>query len=258
MIGILYFLVIVAANTLGAISGMGGGIIIRPIFDFIAYHPVISISFYSSVAVFTMSIASTMRQLKSGPQFRWKMICWVSISAVIGGIFGNVVFEQLLDYFNNDVLVANIQIVITVISLAFAFLYMKMNWRSWQLDGTSYYFLCGFSLGFLASLLGIGGGPINVALMMLMFGINIKEATVYSICTIFFSQLARIGTIAFTSGFAVHDLTMLFYIIPAAIIGGTIGAKLNQKFAPEKVKIIFQGVILLVIGINIFNFINSF
>ena len=257
MIGVVYFLVIIAANTLGAISGMGGGVIIKPVLDFIGYHPVISVSFYSTAAVFTMSIASTIRQVKSGPKFRWKMIVWISISAILGGVLGNIVFEQLLTHLSDDSFVTEIQIIITVISLAFAFLYMKFNWKSWQLNHRFYYVICGFSLGFLASLLGIGGGPINVAFMMLMFGIDIKEATVYSICTIFFSQFAKLITISFSSGFGEHDLSILFFIVPAAILGGTIGAKLNQKMPPERVKLIFQWVIMLVIVINVFNFFNS-
>ena len=35
MIGIIYFIVIVLANTVGAVSGMGGGVLIKPIFDFL-------------------------------------------------------------------------------------------------------------------------------------------------------------------------------------------------------------------------------
>ena len=44
-IGIVYFIVIVLANTLGAISGMGGGVIIKPVFDMIGVHSVAAISF---------------------------------------------------------------------------------------------------------------------------------------------------------------------------------------------------------------------
>ncbi|MCZ1638388.1 sulfite exporter TauE/SafE family protein, partial [Enterococcus faecium] len=33
MIGFIYFIVIVLANTVGAVSGMGGGVLIKPIFD---------------------------------------------------------------------------------------------------------------------------------------------------------------------------------------------------------------------------------
>ena len=81
MIGILYFIVIVLANTVGAVSGMGGGVIIKPIFDFIGAHDVAAISFYSATAVFTMSVISTTRQLTSGRKFNWEIVSWVSVGA---------------------------------------------------------------------------------------------------------------------------------------------------------------------------------
>lgn len=108
-------------------------------------------------------------------------------------------------------------------------------------------------LGFLASLLGIGGGPINVSLLMLLFSLPIKEATVYSICTIFFSQFAKLLTIALTTGFSRYDLTILWFVIPAAVIGGLLGAKFSKILSPEKVTIVFQGVVLLVLFINLYN-----
>lgn len=64
-----------------------------------------------------------------------------------------------------------------------------------------------------------------MSLLMLMFALPIKEATVYSICTIFFSQLAKIVTIAGTTGFGLYDLKILWFVIPAAIVGGLLGQK---------------------------------
>jgi len=116
-----------------------------------------------------------------------------------------------------------------------------------------WYLLCGFILGFLASLLGIGGGPINVSLLMLLFGLPIKEATVYSICTIFFSQMAKITSMALGTGFLRYDLSMLWFIIPAAVIGGFLGAKTSRMLSTERVTVIFQFVILLVLLVNIYN-----
>ncbi|EGO8595661.1 sulfite exporter TauE/SafE family protein [Enterococcus faecalis] len=253
MIGILYFIVIVLANTVGAVSGMGGGVIIKPVFDFIGAHDVAAISFYSATAVFTMSVVSTMRQLTSGRKFNWQIVSWVSVGAVLGGILGNLAFEACLNWFRNKDIVQLIQIVLTVITLIFTFVYTKYNWKNFKLTHIIWYFICGLMLGFLASLLGIGGGPINVSLLMLLFSLPIKEATVYSICTIFFSQLAKLLTITLTLGFSRYDLTILWVVIPAAVIGGLLGAKFSKVLSPEKVTIVFQGVVLLVLFINLYN-----
>lgn len=256
MVGVIYFLVIIFANTVGAISGMGGGVLIKPIFDFLGYHPIAAISFYSSVAVLTMSVVSTTKQLTSGKRFNWQIILGVSTGAIIGGVLGNGVFDLLLTLLKDDSMVQLIQIVLTVISLLFAYAYSKYNLKSYRLNHVNWYILCGLILGFLASLLGIGGGPINVSLLMLMFSLPIKDATVYSICTIFFSQLAKLTSIFISGSYFDFDLTLLAYIIPAAIIGGLLGARLSHKLSQESVASIFQIVIILVLMINLYNGFN--
>ena len=251
--GLVYFLVIVLANTVGAISGMGGGVIIKPVLDFIAADPVDAVSFYSSVAVFVMSITSTIRQVRGGASVSWSFVLWIAGGSVLGGFLGNHTFDFFLNSFSNGTVVKLLQIVLTILTLLFALFYNHFNFGKFYLTGKMWYLICGLILGFLASLLGIGGGPINVALLTLMFGIPIKEATVYSICTIFFSQLAKLATIALTTGFTLYDLSILFYVIPAAIIGGLLGAKVSRLISSKQVSKIFEAVILIVLLINLYN-----
>ena len=82
---------------------------------------------------------------------------------------------------------------------------------------------------------------------------TIKEATVYSISIIFFSQLSKLITIAFTTGFVSYDLTMLLFVVPSGVIGGMIGSMVSKVLSTERVKIVFQTVILLVLLMNIYN-----
>jgi len=251
-IGILYFLVIVLANTVGAISGMGGGVIIKPVLDAIGVHSLAEISFYSSVAVFTMSIVSTWQQFKNPIDINIKLALLISFGSFIGGILGQTAFVELL-YYSNESTVQWLQIILTVLSLLFALMYTIKKWKSWKLKMLGWYLALGLFLGFLSTLLGIGGGPINVALLMLCFGIPIKEATVYSIITIFFSQLSNLITIGMKTGYEVYDLSLLAYIIPAAIIGGFIGARLSGILSEKRVVRVYQLVVILVIILNIAN-----
>ncbi|MFK4567962.1 putative membrane protein YfcA [Enterococcus sp. UD-01] len=253
IIAVLYFCVIIFANTIGAVSGMGGGVLIKPIFDLIGAHSVEAISFYSTVAVFTMSVVSTTRQLKLGTKFDWKIVGWLSAGSVLGGILGNVTFERLLAFFSEAFYVQLLQIALTIATLIFAFLFVKYEFKTYMFTTVYAYLLCGMTLGFLASLLGIGGGPINVALLMLLFSFPIKDATVYSICIIFCSQLAKLVTIATMTGFERYDLSMLLAIIPAAVIGGLFGAQLSNLLTEKKVALVFQGVVFLVLMINLYN-----
>lgn len=258
-VGFIYFVVIILANTVGAISGMGGGVIIKPVLDTLGFHSLAAISFYSSVAVFTMSIVSTLRQFKNGLSLKANIALFISAGSVLGGVVGNTVFEGLLTFFPEEKYVQLIQIGLTIVTLLFAYLYTKhYSGKTYYLSNRGWYILVGLFLGFISTLLGIGGGPINVALLMLCFGIPIKEATVYSIITIFFSQAAKLLTVAQSTGFGRFDLNLLFYVISAAIIGGFLGATISGKVSSDRVTQIYQIVIVLVLLLNLWNGIRLF
>ncbi len=255
---LIYFVIIVLSNTIGAVSGMGGGVIIKPVLDTLGIHPLGAITFYSSVAVFTMSISSTYKQLKNGVKVNWSQSLFISIGSVVGGVAGSKLFVFLLDFYGNEREVQLIQIVLTVVSLVLVLIYTLGNGKTLQLKQPVAYLLVGLFLGGFSTLLGIGGGPINVSLLVVCFGLTMKDATVYSIVTIFFSQLAKLVEVGFSTGFGIYDLTMLFAIIPAALIGGYLGGVLSGKISDKAVSKIFIMVVIGVIFINIINGVKLF
>ena len=50
MLYIIYTLVILTATSLGAVAGLGGGVIIKPLLDLVGAHDAATINIYSSVA----------------------------------------------------------------------------------------------------------------------------------------------------------------------------------------------------------------
>lgn len=255
-IGVIYFIIIVFSNTLGAISGMGGGVIIKPLFDTIGFHSLPNIAFFSCVAVFVMSIVSIIKQCSGGLKLDVKKALAVSFGSIVGGAVGNKVFELLTSSFTDQSGVNVIQNSITIIVLIASFLYTKYSSKSLHLKSLIYYIIVGATLGFTSTLLGIGGGPINVALLIWCFAMPIKEAAIYSIVTIFFSQLSKLISIQMTTGYGVFDLKMVYYIVPAAIIGGLVGSIVSKKIKDKVVLIIYQVVIVGVIGLNFFNIVQ--
>ncbi len=232
---------------------MGGGVIIKPLLDLVGAHPLVQVNFFSSVAVFTMAIFSTYRQAKQGFSIDRRFAIMTSAGAVIGGWLGNTTFDQLHLLLHNDGLLNQIQIALTVLTLIFALFYslfpaIHFNWRrNWQL------LIIGIFLGWISTLLGIGGGPINVALLMLCCSFPIREATIYSIVTILFSQLAKLAAVVFT-GAALHfDLMALWFVIPAAAIGGTVGAFFSHTVRTEQIVLVYRFAIFGVIMINLYN-----
>lgn len=255
---LLYFIIIVLSNTVGAVSGMGGGVIIKPVLDAFGFHPLVAIAFYSSVAVFTMSISSTYKQLRNGVKINWLESLFISIGSVIGGIIGNKLFAYLLAYFGSEREVQLIQVVLTIVSLVLVLFYTLASTKTFHLKNPLAYLLVGVFLGGFSTLLGIGGGPINVSLLVFCFGLSMKEATVYSIITIFFSQLAKLVEMGWSTGFGGYDVTMLVAIVPAALIGGYLGGVVSGKVSEKVVSKLFVAVVVVVIVINVVNAINLF
>ena len=73
---------------------------------------------------------------------------------------------------------------------------IKNNLKSFHVKNQILIFIIGIALGTFSVFLGIGGGPLNVAIMMLLFSFKLREAAVYSVGIIFFSQLTKMVTIA--------------------------------------------------------------
>lgn len=55
---VLYFLIAIGATTVGSLTGMGGGVIIKPLMDVLHGFDVQTIGVLSSLTVFSMSVVS--------------------------------------------------------------------------------------------------------------------------------------------------------------------------------------------------------
>jgi len=253
MVAIIYFIVIFFACVLGAIVGLGGGVFIRPIFDALGFHDVLGIGFFSSSAILTMAVVSTIKKVRDGTKIDVKIALLISAGAVAGGMLGNLLLEHLLGIFDVEVTVQYIQIVATIVVLSLSLTLTSRDNLRYELKNKAYCAMLGVLLGSIAAFLGIGGGPINVPILMIFFGLNIKTATAYSIVIIFFSHLSRLVTLGVTVGYQFFDLSILPYVIVAAAIGGLVGAKLSKIFSEKTVKRLFQCAISAVILLNIAN-----
>lgn len=252
MIGIIYAIVIFIATFLGACAGLGGGVIIKPVLDFIGAHDLNTISFLSTSAVFTMSVYSTIKQIRNKVKFDFVMILLIAVGAMIGGNLGSQAFSLLLNSLNTN-LVKCMQATILAVLLIIVLININVPHKNLQVKNKILTFMIGLMLGTISSFLGIGGGPINVAVFVFFFSIDMKTATVYSIATILFSQASKLITIAATTGFGAFDLSLLFYTLPMAILGGMVGTKVNRAASEKTVTMIFNVAVFAIICLNIYN-----
>lgn len=256
MTGVIYAVVIFIATFLGASAGLGGGVIIKPVLDFINVHDLATISFLSSSAVFTMAIYSTIKQYLNKVKFDYAMIALVAVGAIIGGNIGSNVFSYLLTVMDNRML-KFMQAVMLAVLLIIVIINVNTKHRNLCVRNRAVTLFIGLLLGAISSFLGIGGGPINVAVFVFFFSVDMKTATVYSIATILFSQASKLISIGLNSGFGSFDLSLLIFVLPAAILGGIFGTKLNRKADEKTIKAIFNVTVICIILLNIYNAINA-
>lgn len=253
-LSLIYAAVILVATTLGAFVGLGGGVIIKPVLDFIGAEPRMQVDFLSCVAVFTMSIVSTGKSIRNKVSFKKDIIIFVALGSILGGFLGSACMDWLEAAANsNNVRV--IQAFALAALLAAVSIYVSKKRFSFHIKNSFAVLFVGLMLGFIASFLGIGGGPINVAVLTLFFSMNVKESAVYSVAIIFFSQLSKLVTMFAASGVDAyaHQWETLIFILPAAILGGIIGSKFNRKFDDAVIRKVFVAAMILLVILNVYN-----
>lgn len=254
MLAAIYSAVILVATTLGAFVGLGGGVIIKPVLDFIGAESRVQVDFLSSMAVFTMSVVSTLRYIKGKVEFKKDIIAFVSVGSIAGGWLGSRCMD-LLGTVAPQETIRCVQAFTLAVLLAAVCFYVSKERKSFHIVNKAAILLVGLMLGFFASFLGIGGGPINVAVLTLFFSLNVKESAVYSVAIIFFSQISKLVTIFVSTGIEpyAHQWKTLIFILPAAILGGIIGSKFNRRFDDKLIRRIFSAVMLLLVALNVYN-----
>lgn len=257
MIQTIYAAVILIATTLGALVGLGGGVIIKPVLDFIGKEPRLQVDFLSCVSVLTMSVVSTLKQIKGKQKFDKNIVFLISAGSVVGGWLGGYAVQLADNAFGQNT-VRCIQALILAFLLVFVCLYIINPLKSFNVKNKALTAIVGLLLGLLASFLGVGGGPINVVVFTLVFSMTAKESAVYSVAVIFFSQITKLIVLLFNNGissFSHQGLTLAF-ILPAAVMGGLIGSTLNKKADNKTVRKTFVICMIMIVILNIYNCIN--
>ena len=248
--GIIYFILAFASTLVGSMAGLGGGVIIKPVLDAIGLDNIYTISILSSATVFSMAVVSTVKQVISGFKIR-KTFIFMVIGAAIGGVAGKQLFSIFASGYDEEI----IQVIQAMILIALLIIALfRRHLPDWEIENPIITALTGAALGTAAAFLGVGGGPINVAVIVMFLAVGIRDAAVVSILIILFSQGAKLLSIGVTGGFAeIEGLFKLFYMIPGGIAGGLFGAVLNRKLDKKFIHRIYNIILVIVIILNIYN-----
>lgn len=252
---VLIFLICLAASTVGGLCGIGGGVIIKPVLELLGVMSVSAVSFLSGLCVMAMAAISVFRQRKSR-RVELRTGSLLAAGAVAGGIAGNALFQAVKGAAGQDDFVGTVQaLVLAAITLATLIYSMRLRDRlpSYHVRRALPCILLGGLMGVMSAFLGIGGGPINLAILYFAFSMDTKKAAANSLYIILFSQLASLITSIVKQTVPDFPWQYLLIMVAAGVVGGELGSRINMRISADTAKKLFAGLLVAVILICICN-----
>lgn len=255
----LYFLICFAASIAGAICGIGGGVIVKPVLDVFGWDSVSTISFLSGCMVLAMSCYSVVRSMIAGEKtVQAKTITPLAIGASIGGIAGKQLFGYIKALFEDPDRVGGVQAICLMIITVGTLLYTvyKRKIVPHQVKNVAAYVIIGLLLGIMSSFLGIGGGPINIVVLHFFFAMDSKTAAANSLYVIAFSQLTSLISTIITRTVPDFGILALLFMVLGGLLGSMSGRAINKKMDNAAVDKLFIGMMSIIILISVYNSLN--
>lgn len=245
------------ACIIGKICGMGGGVIIKPVLDALGVADAAAISFVSGCTVIGMSGWSFIKSFVKGDSaVDLKISTPLAIGAAIGGVAGKELFSAISRSFNGGDQVGGIQALclFAAVLATYAYTCRKDSIAMHRVTDKKICLLIGLALGFLGSFLGIGGGPFNVAVLFFFFSMSTKTAAQNSLYVIMVSQIFGIIKLAVSKAIPFTSPVLLVGMIVFGILGSEIGGRIGKVISEERTTFLFKAVMILVMGICLYNF----
>lgn len=252
----IYLLVSFLASVIGAICGIGGGVIIKPVLDLCGLASVSTISFLSGCTVLSMSCYSVAKNLSAGEsKVDMKTGTPLAIGGAVGGVIGKQMFSAVKAMFANPNTVGAVQAACLALLTIGTLIYTicKDRIRTRQITSLWVCLAIGLALGVLSSFLGIGGGPFNLVILFYFFSMDTKTAAQNSLYIILFSQVTSLLTTLLTRSVPDFQWSALLFMVAGGVGGGMLGRSLNRKLDNAAVDKLFMGLMAVIILISVYN-----
>ena len=263
---IILFFIAVAAGIVGALVGLGGGVVLVPATIFygltLGHMPEMTPQKVVGLSVVMMvftGLSSTISYMKSKlVDFRAGWIFFIgSIPGVIVGANVNKGFD--LSSFN---LYFGLLLVFLGTVLLIRDKLKPVSWfvnngiKTTFVDGTGQKFVYGypvwfaiflsFFVGMLSGMFGIGGGALIVPAMVILFLFPPHVAVATSMFLVFLTSLVNSASHIYLGNV---EWSYVLPIVIGAYIGAKIGAAINKKIKSEKVVLALR-IVLLFMGVR--------
>lgn len=256
MLYLIFFIICFSASVIGAICGIGGGVIIKPVLDAFGVMSVASISFLSGCTVLSMTTYSVIRsRRKKSASLDTEVGFPLAVGAAVGGVIGKNLFTMVSGCFADQNMVGAVQAACLLAVTLGTLLYTlwKHKIPTLHIRNRILCALIGCALGIMSSFLGIGGGPINLVVLFFFFSMPTKMAAETSLYIIFFSQLTNLLVTIGTRRVPEFSPGVLVLMVCGGILGGMCGRKINSRIDEKTVEKLFVGLMAVIICINIYN-----
>jgi uncharacterized protein len=223
---LIYFGIALTTCSLGSFLGIGGGIIIVPTLLSLGITKELATGSSSWTVLVMSSIASYVYFKRKQGDIR---------TALLFGI-GCIPGSYLGVFFNRQVSSRLFNILFGFLILLLLLLMLLKNKMPKLNLGNAAKIFFGMFIGVLAGFFGIGGGPITVPILLVVFGLQQKIVSATSsyitLITAFTSVLSNVAT-------GNHDLSLVLFMIPGAILGAQVGTFFNKKASEKTMNAIF-------------------
>lgn len=256
MLQALAYLITFFACMVGTLSGMGGGIIIKPVLDATGQMSVAAVTFLSGVTVIMMTVwtlGKTIQRRESVLDIRNTTL--LAVSAAVGGLFGKQAYSMAASLFPDPDMAGGVQAALLLAATAATFVYTlyKAHIRTKKVSSVAVILFIGLILGALGSFMGIGGGPFNVAVLYYFFSMDTKTATQNSLLIVLFSQLSSVLKTTVSGSIPDFPLPILFGMIVAGILGSEAGRRIYSKADESQATLLFEWAMILIMLISSYN-----
>lgn len=254
---ILFFLAVsFCASVAGAICGIGGGVIIKPVLDLFGWASVSTISFLSGCTVLSMTCYSVGKSISAKEnKIQLRTGTPLAIGAAVGGVAGKQMFGVMETWFADPNTIGSVQAACLALLTLGTLVYTlkKQSIRTFRMQNPLACILIGLFLGICSSFLGIGGGPINLVVLYFFFDMDTKTAAANSLYIILFSQVTSLFSTLLTHSVPAFDPVCLVFMVLGGILGGMAGRRVNQKLDNRAVEKLFVGLMGVIILISVYN-----
>jgi len=242
----LLLIIGILAGTLGAMVGLGGGVIMLPAIQLLLAYDLLIVVGTTLFAVIFTSLSAVLGHYKAG-NVRFPSAAWVGVGGLCGVLLGSFIFKQ---YLSNclDIIKMILGLLFAIIALRFSGDIYKATFHKGSLEQNlqeasrqpvTALIALGIFSGSLTGIVGLGGGFILTPGIMYICGFTPQIAV----------GTAMLAMLPVSLSGGLIKLVQGYVNLPAGIIlglGTALGAQLGVKLVSRISAVVMKGIFVIV------------